>query len=175
VTGQSALGFIFQNNISYNPTAGGYHAYLEGVVDKTDLLMSHNGWYPDTAGSSNRFAWMSADQANFAGFVSAATAAGASAGSNSFTLNPLFTDAANGNLTLRSGSPCLDSGINLGASYDDALKSDSVWPQAVHTLSQDACGAGWERGIYAYEQAGAGTYALTMAAQNYQGPIGTIR
>ena len=51
--------------------------------------------------------------------------------------DPLFTDPGNGDLTLQSGSPCIGAGVNLGASYDDALMPSSTWPDGVVTGDQD--------------------------------------
>ena len=62
---------------------------------------------------------------------------------------PQYTDAGNDDLTLASNSPSLNVGVDLGASYDDALDPSSVWPSAVVIIDQDVCGTGWEQGAYA--------------------------
>lgn len=61
--------------------------------------------------------------------------------------NPLFTNASNDNLTLQYGSPCIDTGINLGSSYNNALHPDSKWPNSIITSLQ---GTYWEIGAYKY-------------------------
>lgn len=67
-----------------------------------------------------------------------------------FSSDPLFTDAANDDFTLQAGSPAIDAGTDLGASYDDALDPVSTWPSSVTTLDQDLYGSGWEIGAYVY-------------------------
>ena len=62
-----------------------------------------------------------------------------------------MTDPGNGNFTLQSTSPCIDAGVNLGASYDDALRDVSAWPSDVHTKDQDYDGA-WDIGAYIFEK-----------------------
>jgi len=68
-------------------------------------------------------------------------------GANSITDDPLFNDAASGDFTLDDAtpSPCIDDGVDLGASYEDALDPSSVWPDAVVTREQ---GASWDMGAY---------------------------
>jgi len=61
-----------------------------------------------------------------------------------------FTDPDNDDYTLASDSPCIDTGADLGSSYDDALLPASTWPDGVVTDDQDNYGAGWEIGAYVY-------------------------
>ena len=69
---------------------------------------------------------------------------------NNVEADPSFTDAAGGDLTLASDSPCIDAGVDLGASYDDALLPASTWPDGVVTGDQDYYGVGWNIGAYLY-------------------------
>jgi len=69
---------------------------------------------------------------------------------NSLNSDPLFTDAANDDFTLKRTSPCIDAGVDLGATYDDALDPISSWPDSVATLDQDDYGSDWEIGAYGY-------------------------
>lgn len=64
--------------------------------------------------------------------------------------DPLFTNAAGDDFTLQKGSPAIDVGADLGATYDDGLSPISVWPDAVTTLDQDDHGDGWEIGAYVF-------------------------
>jgi len=68
----------------------------------------------------------------------------------SATGNPLFTDAANDDFSLATGSPCIDAGTGLGAAYDDALHLVSEWSDFIVTIDQDAYGAAWEIGAYVF-------------------------
>ena len=73
---------------------------------------------------------------------------------NSIISDPLYTDAPSGDLTLGGGSLCINAGVDLGASYDDALLPASTWPDAVVTASQDLHGSGWDIGAYVYAEEG---------------------
>jgi len=63
---------------------------------------------------------------------------------------PGFTDPNNNNLTLRSISPAVGAGVNLGQACDDGLHPNSNLPNSVSTLDQDNYGA-WEIGAYVYQ------------------------
>jgi hypothetical protein len=67
--------------------------------------------------------------------------------------DPLFTNAAVGDFTLQAGSPCRDVGVDLGATYANALAPGSSWPSNVMTKDQRAHGAGWDIGAYLYQMA----------------------
>jgi len=56
---------------------------------------------------------------------------------NSVESDPSFTNAGADDYTLASDSPCIGAGVNLGASYDDALLPSSTWPDGVVTGDQD--------------------------------------
>lgn len=66
----------------------------------------------------------------------------------SLNLNPHFVGTKD--LSLATGSPCRDSGINIGAMYEDGLAPNAQWTTSVRTLNQNAHGSGWERGTYVY-------------------------
>jgi hypothetical protein len=67
---------------------------------------------------------------------------------HSVEADPSFTNAAGGDFTLTAGSPCIDAGVDLGATYKDALMPGSRWPNEVITGDQGAHGVGWEIGAY---------------------------
>lgn len=47
---------------------------------------------------------------------------------HSVEADPLLTSPATGDLTLQATSPCIDAGVNLGATYQMDLRAGSVWP-----------------------------------------------
>lgn len=56
---------------------------------------------------------------------------------HSIETDPLFTDALNGDFTLQATSPCIDAGADLGATYQQGLGAESVWPNAVVKVDQE--------------------------------------
>ena len=93
-----------------------------------------------------------------------------SQGANSIEDDPGMTDPSSDDYTLAVGSPCIDTGIDLGSSYDDALLSTSSWPDSVVVVSQGAYGAGWEIGAYVYDSEeynlAIADAALALASEN---------
>jgi len=87
--------------------------------------------------------------------------------------NPLFNNAGQGDLTLKSGSACIDSGVSIAGpsnipaavtsfagsfSYDDVLHPDTDWsvfpsPSSIKKAKQSEHGS-WERGAYVYDEGG---------------------
>ena len=65
--------------------------------------------------------------------------------------DPSFVDEVGENFGLKGDSPAKDIGSNLGADYDDALKTSSVWPSAVVTKLRMAP---WDVGAYIYVPGG---------------------
>lgn len=75
---------------------------------------------------------------------------GLTAGANSISVDPLFTNAGSNDFTLQSGSPAIDVGVTVNSTYDDALHPNTVFVSSVNTVDQDLRGAGWELGAYIY-------------------------
>ena len=73
---------------------------------------------------------------------------------HSINSNPTLVGAAplssSGNYTLVPGSPAIDSGVNLGSTYQNALAPSSTWPSGISFVNQNTAGTGWEIGAYAY-------------------------
>lgn len=137
---------IWKNNLVYNSTT--YHAYAEGT-DRANLLFDNNCYYPDGA---TMFRTSSAIS-NFATWDSNLDADDESEGDgdDSFIGDPSLSVT----YTLQLGSTCIDTGENLGATYDDALDPTITWPTGtgggtVNTGDQDSYGSGWEIGAFYY-------------------------
>jgi hypothetical protein len=73
---------------------------------------------------------------------------------NNVEADPSFQDAGADQYWLKTGSPCIDAGVNLGSPYNVALQPSSVWPDAVATGEQGQYGSGWEIGGYNYPPTG---------------------
>ena len=65
-------------------------------------------------------------------------------------VNPLLKDPAAGDFTLADQSPAIDTGADLGASFDQALMPGSFWPAGVLSEKQGADGTCWETGAYIF-------------------------
>jgi hypothetical protein len=84
--------------------------------------------------------------------------------------DPKFTTDGS-DFTLQASSPSINAGVDLGASYDDALDPNSTWPSSVVTFDQDDQGA-WEMGAYIYE-AVAGTGVIIVGTSGGTITVGT--
>jgi len=50
--------------------------------------------------------------------------------------DPLFTDRDNNDYTLLAGSPCIDTGVDLGGPYSEAFLPAAAWPDDIVTGDQ---------------------------------------
>ena len=71
--------------------------------------------------------------------------------------DPKFANAAGGDFTLQSYSPCIDAGADLGPAFNTALMPDSSWPNNVVTGDQYKAGQWWEVGAYLFPATTSGT------------------
>ena len=126
VTGCDIDGEI-KNNIFYSPSASQDNFYIGGVG--VAGLVSDYNLIEDAAGIH----YDGTDYATLALYQAGENPQDA----NSITGDPKFTSAGTGDLTLASDSTCIGAGVNLGASYDDALMPSSTWPDGVVTGDQD--------------------------------------
>ena len=69
---------------------------------------------------------------------------------HSLNSDPKLTNGAARNFSLVIGSPAIDAGTNLGATYQMALSPSSSWPSGVTLLNQNSFGAGWEMGAFVF-------------------------
>lgn len=138
----SEIDGSFKNNILWSPDASENAYRVDGIVGGGSFDSDYN-IIDETAG----FTYLGSSYSTFSSFQSAA-----SQDSNSLTLNPLFTDVGDGDFTLQSSSPAINTGENLGLDYGEGLYSDSSWPDDVFVLGQDNHGSEWEIGAYVYEE-----------------------
>jgi Right handed beta helix region len=69
---------------------------------------------------------------------------------HSLNSDPKLTNGAGRNFALLVGSPAIDAGTNLGATYQMAVSPSSSWPNGVSLLNQNSFGAGWEMGAFVF-------------------------
>ncbi len=65
-----------------------------------------------------------------------------------WNVDPLLTDPSQNDFGLSPGSPCADSGRDLGISHSSGLHPGSSWPDGVTTIGQYSRGSGWEMGAF---------------------------
>jgi hypothetical protein len=68
--------------------------------------------------------------------------------------------SASGNYALLAVSPAINSGMNLGATYQMGLAPAASWPGGVSLANQNSAGSAWEIGAYVYPAVGASTMLL---------------
>jgi len=142
VTSNTTSGPIIKNNIFY-ASSGGQGAVFTNGATGTSPVMDYNLVF----GNSVAYNWSGTSYATPALFYAAS-------GQCQHDLNsdPKFTNAAASNFSLQSGSPAIDTGTNLGSTYQFGLAPGSSWPSAVSTLNQNGGGAGWEIGAFVFVQ-----------------------
>lgn len=170
-TQEGTKGVLIYGNTLYQNNSGNSASYAEINIDSTTSIpttasVKNNIIYPNGTNKSLRVVspvgaghdidynlyainytgmilWQATSYDTLGAFVSAQ-----SQDTNGVVADPLFTNAGSNDFTLLAGSPAIDTGVDLGAAYDDALHPDSSWPNNIVTVDQESYGAGWERGSY---------------------------
>jgi hypothetical protein len=102
--------------------------------------------------ASNFITWGGSNYSTYASWEAANGNCGTTGCSHSIQTTPTFTDAGASDFTLVSGSSAIDSGTNLGTTYEFVLNPASSWRSSVSTLNQNSYGTGWEIGAFAFLQ-----------------------
>jgi len=138
LTGTGTNTNIKNNNV-YSTETGDYAIFVVSTYF-TGLVITNNNWYRATGSWYWYNTATGSDLATWNAFTEVGT---------DLNSDPLFTNAAGGDFTLKYNSPCEDAGFNLGSSYDDAFDPrDTTFPY--DTVDQDLYGSGWEIGAFAY-------------------------
>ena len=134
----SSSSIRIENNIFYG-------CYTFESVDASSSATTISDYNDFFSNGGSFGTWVGANTAGFPDWRAAT-------GQDSHSLNsdPQFTNPANNNFSLQSTSPVISSGINLGASYQNAVLPSSSWPSAVVLASQKINSSNWEMGAYLY-------------------------
>jgi hypothetical protein len=146
-------GVEAKNNIIY--VSSGYSVGIIVQTNATGFSSDHNDVFGAWFGE-----WPSAgSELNLADWK---TTSGQD--SNSTSSDPKFTNSAGGAFSLASSSPAIDTGLNLGSTYQLGLDPASAWPSNVITDNQNSFGARWDMGAYVYTQTSTPSVAITAPA-----------
>jgi hypothetical protein len=136
----TSTGALVKNNIFYT----GAYASVDSTSESGSAY-DYNDYY---SASGTPFSW-GGTAYSFANWLT-----NSSQDAHSLNSNPTLASAAalssTGSYTLVPGSPAIDSGVNLGSTYQNALAPSSTWPSSVSFVSQNTAGTGWEIGAYVY-------------------------
>jgi len=176
ITGLDSL--YIKNNIVYCDNNTLYAEYIDGAIGSHCQIT--NDFYYSPAGNSNLFHYVSSNYAGTtAGLNSWQLAHGYDA--SSIFANPSFTVAVS-DLSLQTGSPCINTGINLSSQipqtdilgnpisdgYPDigAYEKQSAITYVTLTLSVSPSGGGTVMGAGTY-QSGSGATITAITNTNY--------
>jgi len=106
--GGSVAGNIIKNNIIYHDAAAGYDYIYNGADATADI--DYNLYWPVIGNTEMHY--------NGTDYNSFSLWQAASHDANGVEADPLFSDAANGDFTLQSGSPAIDAGALLSIHVD---------------------------------------------------------
>jgi hypothetical protein len=152
----TTTGTLVKNNIVY---AGGYATV--DATSETGTAFDFNDYFSATG---TPFNW-GGTAFSFSGWQTASSqdAHSLSADPGLVNASPLSTT---GNYSLLAVSPAIDAGVNLGATYQNALSPAASWPGGVSLLNQNLAGSGWEIGGYVYPANGNGSTLLLRGCCN---------
>lgn len=148
-----ATGYTFKNNALHNTNGGGSHLFI-GLWDSGNTISAsdYNRFY-NPASPTEVFCTNAATtyQNNLAAWQSAT-----SLDANSLQSDPGFATPGSDDFTLGGGSICIDTGADLGDTYDEGLSEDVVKADfgrggSITLVDRDAGGAtgdGWDIGAY---------------------------
>jgi len=132
------------DNIIKNNISTGNDWYEIAVSGATGTIVDHNSFGAEAVGLVT---WLGTAYNTYDAWE---TAYGGT--TNSVEADPSFTNAAGGDFTLTSSSPCIEAGVNLGGSYQEQLVAGSTWPDSVETIDWHKTGGAPDIGAYDYRK-----------------------
>jgi hypothetical protein len=140
----TSTGALVKNNIFYT----GAYASVDSTSE-TGTTYDYNDYF---SASGSLFSW-GGTAYTLSGWQGAS-----SQDAHSFSADPALTNASTlsttGNYAVLANSPAVDTGLNLGSTYQMALTPASTWPGGVSLINQNSAGSGWEIGAYVYQPNG---------------------
>ena len=123
------------NNIFYNTDTEGSNIaiFIEDDADVLGLTFTNNDIYSDATTTT-------IDYRGTTSTVAAWSATGTDTQTDNIVSDPLFVNAAGGDFNLKTGSPAIDVGADLGDTYTYDYRG----------RNQDSFGSGWEVGARIY-------------------------
>jgi len=148
--------FLIYNNTIYNPSSSLNNILLSGtngggVVLRNNILYASNA--PCLSDTDTLTTHSDNVYYRSSGVLVDRTTDYTSATITTFEASAVSADplvVSSTNLSLQSGSPCIDTGYDLGETYDDFLMPVSEWTDNVSIGDADLYGAGYEIGAYIY-------------------------
>jgi len=140
----TSTGALVKNNIFYT----GAYASVD-ASSETGTAYDYNDYF---SAPGSPFSW-GGTAYTFSGWQT-----NASQDAHSLNADPALTNASSlsttGNYAVLANSPAINSGVNLGSTYQMALTPASTWPSGISLLNQNSAGSGWEIGAYVYQPNG---------------------
>jgi hypothetical protein len=130
INGVAAQGVVFRNNIVYNPSGPGY--LIAGITNAPPIASDHNVLFK--ASASPYIHWAGADR-NFGWWK-----ATANQDLNSYNEDPQFKNAATRDLSVLTGSPAQNHGLNFSQHFTDDFvhrERGTAWDIGAYEASVD--------------------------------------
>ena len=159
--------------VKNNIVSGCTYAFSTSVdgPDNDGVLGSGNVYTPNCFGAetpgTDFLRWAEAGVAtrydNYQDWLDAANADEDIQTDDNVEADPLYTDPANGDLSLEAGSPCRRAGPNLGSKFEDGVSRTSVFPSDVVIKKHGLMSSAWDMGAIPFGSPGNNVLGVMIA------------